>query len=67
MLTIYVNGQVRELPEGHSVARLIEDLDLLPEQVAVELNRELVPRAQRAETLLHEGDRIEMVTLVGGG
>lgn len=67
MVQIFVNGQPRELPPAHTVAHLIEDLDLRPEQVAVELNRELVPRERRAATTLDEGDRIELVTLVGGG
>jgi thiamine biosynthesis protein ThiS len=67
MVSILVNGETRELATGTSVARLVEDLGLRPEVVAVEVNRELVTRARRASTELHDGDRVELVTLVGGG
>jgi thiamine biosynthesis protein ThiS len=62
-----LNGETREFQQGESVADLVQALDLRPEQVAVELNRKLLPRSQRAETLLAEGDELEFVTLVGGG
>lgn len=66
-IRIQLNGAPREVPEGSTVAELVEALGLVPEQVAVELNRGLVPRARRAQTRLREGDRVELVTLVGGG
>lgn len=66
-MNITVNGQPRELDEGATVAQLLESLDLSPRQVAVEVNLELVPRARHAEHQLSEGDRLEVVTLVGGG
>jgi thiamine biosynthesis protein ThiS len=50
-----------------TVAELLEELELRPEQVAVELNQRLVARRLRAETRLSEGDQVELVTLVGGG
>ena len=56
-----------ETADAMVVAELIEDLDLSPEQVAVEVNGELVPRAERAAHQLSEGDAVELVTLVGGG
>ena len=62
-----VNGETRELADGTSVARLLDELGLRPEIVAVEVNRELVTRARRATTELKDGDRVELVTLVGGG
>lgn len=67
MVKVLVNGETRELGERTSVARLIEELGLRPEIVAVEVNRELVTRARRASTELVDGDRVELVTLVGGG
>ena len=67
MIRIVVNGEPREFGDEATVAVLVEALDLLPEQVAVEVNRELVPRAQRSSTQLQDGDRVELVTLVGGG
>lgn len=64
---ILLNGARRELEPGTTVAGLIEALGLEPGEVAVERNRELVPRRQRAEVELGEGDAVELVTLVGGG
>ncbi len=64
---IRLNGDALEISEGASVAELVESVGLAPDQVAVELNRELVPRERRAETSLSDGDAVELVTLVGGG
>ena len=66
-MQLCVNGQTRELAEGATVAQLIEELALDPRTLAVERNMELVPRTQHAQTQLEEGDRVEVVTLVGGG
>ncbi len=66
-MKITVNGGEREVPDGLSVAGLIEELELTPEQVAVERNGALVRRADHAATKLAEGDVLEVVTLVGGG
>lgn len=66
-MRVTVNGEPRELSEGSSVAELVAALGLRPEIVAVERNRELVPRARHAATRLAEGDELEVVTLVGGG
>ena len=65
--TIQFNGQPREVPAGATVAALLEHLDLRPAYVAVEINLELVPRAKHAQHVLRDGDRVEVVTLVGGG
>jgi sulfur carrier protein len=66
-MTIHLNGEPREVDEGMSVVALLNDLRMTSPHVAVELNLEVVPRAQHAQTILHEGDRLEVVTLVGGG
>jgi len=66
-LTLTVNGEPRDLPPGTTVAGLLADLGVPTRGSAVERNRELVPRRQHAETTLCSGDRIEIVTLVGGG
>ena len=66
-IKVQVNGESRELPEGSSIAELVEQLGLRPQVVAVERNRALVPRAQHAQTQLEAGDELEVVTLVGGG
>ncbi len=64
---IEVNGEVREIADGLSVEVLVRELGLPADVVAVEVNRALVSRARRAQTLLAPGDRVEVVTLVGGG
>ena len=64
---IIVNGEPREVAPQLSVAGLLSELKLEPLRLAVERNFELVPRRRHAECLLCEGDRIEIVTLVGGG
>jgi thiamine biosynthesis protein ThiS len=66
-IEIELNGNRREIKEGLSVADLILELGLRPEIVAVEVNQDLVVRARRAETRLRPGDRVELVTMVGGG
>jgi thiamine biosynthesis protein ThiS len=66
-MEIIVNGQPRQLAAGASIASLLETLGLDPRQLAVERNLELVPRANHAATTLAPGDRVEIVTLVGGG
>jgi sulfur carrier protein len=66
-MTIQLNGQPREVNSSTTVAGLLAELDISQSHVAVELNLEVVPRAQHAETFLRDGDRLEVVTLVGGG
>ena len=66
-MEIQVNGQPQSVPDDASVAWLIAHLKLQPKFVAVERNRELVPRTRHAECALQAGDQIEIVTLVGGG
>jgi thiamine biosynthesis protein ThiS len=67
MLEIIVNGLPRRVAAGSSVAALLEELQMTPQHVAVEVNLDLVPRASHAERRLSPGDRLEIVTLVGGG
>ena len=66
-MEIFVNGD----PEGHDGLVTLSDLlaryKLAPQRVAVEVNEQLVRRAHYDETVLREGDRVEIVTLVGGG
>jgi len=66
-MTILVNGQPREIEDGATVSKLLGELALTQPHVAVELNLDVVPRARHGDTLLREGDRLEVVTLVGGG
>jgi thiamine biosynthesis protein ThiS len=66
-MKITVNGEAREVAAGASVSDLLRELSVMQPHVAVERNLEVVPRAEHADTELSEGDRIEVVTLVGGG
>ena len=59
--------QPRRLPPGATVADLVATLGLGPRRVAVEVNREIVPRATYAATVLRDGDTIEVIHFVGGG
>ncbi len=67
LLSITVNDAPRTVPTGTSVEGLLELLGLKPRFLAVELNRQVVPRNHHRQTALSNGDRIEIVTLVGGG
>ncbi len=64
---IMVNGKDYEVPAGTTVAGLLDFLEIGREGSAVERNREIVPRSRHEETTLEAGDRIEIVTAVGGG
>ena len=64
---VLINGESREVDEATTVAALVDSLGLTAPHVAVELNLEVVPRARHSETVLRDGDRLEIVTLVGGG
>jgi thiamine biosynthesis protein ThiS len=66
-IACFVNGAASTLPAGTTVARLVERLALRPEVVAVEIDARLVPRAAWSSRALVDGERIEVVTLVGGG
>ena len=65
--TIFLNGAEQALQENETLGQLIGKLGLKPRHVAVEVNLELIPRESHATHSLHAGDRVEIVTLVGGG
>jgi len=65
-VNIKVNGQDRDIADGTTVAQLIEQHNLTPQKVAVELNRRLI-RTEKYDTVLKSGDEVEIVTFVGGG
>jgi sulfur carrier protein len=65
--TIHVNGEPRQVATDTTVAALLGELRLDPRHVAVEVNLELVPRGAHDQRALADGDRLEVVTLVGGG
>ena len=67
MLELTINGEPHSLPQTLSLAELLQHLGYQGPRVAVEVNREVVPRLRHAEHLLRPGDAVEIVTLVGGG
>ena len=64
---IVVNGEAREVLQGAGIAALLLHLGLPNDRVAIERNLEILPRAQWATTTVQQGDRYEIVHLVGGG
>lgn len=65
-MKITVNGTSRDLADGTTVADLIAQSNLTPDKVAVELNRRLL-KSDKYDTVLKDGDEVEIVTFVGGG
>jgi len=66
-MKIALNGEARELPGELSVAELLEHAGYAGRRVAVEINREIVPRSAHGERLLRHGDQVEVVHALGGG
>jgi len=66
-MTLKINGEDRTVCDGITLAELLEQLELAGKYVAVERNREVISFRTYAETILAEGDCLEIVTLVGGG
>jgi sulfur carrier protein len=64
---IVLNGAPREIEAGATIAALLDEMGIETRAVAVEVNLDVVPRARHADCTLQEGDRVEVVTLVGGG
>lgn len=66
-ITLTVNGEAMQVPQGSSVADLVTKMELDIRKLAVERNLEIVPRSQYALTALQSGDQLEVVHFVGGG
>jgi len=66
-MTLCINGDPREFPSPLSLVALLEQLGMKQDRLAVERNREIVPRDQWATTALSDGDHLEIVHFVGGG
>ena len=66
-MQLIINGEERSFGDLPNLAALVEQLGMKGDRVAVELNRDIVPRARWSETALREGDRLEIVHFVGGG
>ena len=66
-IRVKLNGKDREIQPGLSIHRLVESLDLNPQLIVVELNREILARERLEEIEVSEGDQVELVHFVGGG
>ncbi|HLJ27020.1 MAG TPA: sulfur carrier protein ThiS [Candidatus Angelobacter sp.] len=66
-MKLQLNGEQRDFSDGLSLGALVEHLGMKSDRVAVELNLEIVPRANWAATQLKDGDNLEIVHFVGGG
>jgi thiamine biosynthesis protein ThiS len=68
-MKLHINGEERDFsdPAPFTLAALVEILGMKADRVAVELNRDIVPRGRWAQTSLKDGDRLEVVHFVGGG
>lgn len=66
-MRIVLNGEIREIKAGMSLSLLVESLGGDPRGIAIERNREIVPKSAHATTHLEDGDELEVVQFVGGG
>jgi len=66
-MRIILNGDPADVPDSLSVLRLLDHLEIDARLVAVELNRLVIKRVLHADTMIHEGDEVEIVAFVGGG
>jgi sulfur carrier protein len=66
-MKIQINGESRDFADSLPLSALIEQLGMKADRVAVELNRNIVPRASWADTQVSDGDHLEIVQFVGGG
>lgn len=66
-MEIYINGETRQMADGSSVAQLLEAMGVSQQRLAVEINREIVPRSAYAAQYLQAGDCVELIRAVGGG
>lgn len=66
-IQIQVNGEAKAWRSGATVADLLQDLEIKTERVAVELNLEILDRAAFAQCSLKDGDRVEILSFIGGG
>lgn len=66
-MRVTVNGEVRDAASGETLTELLASLGIDPRKVAVERNREIVPKSTFARVVLSDGDALEIVQFVGGG
>lgn len=66
-VSVLLNGEERHIPQDVSVTGLLEHLKMKPQGIAIEINREIVPRSAFETRRIGEGDTIEVLRMVGGG
>jgi len=66
-IKIRVNGEQRAISVGMTVGQLLRDLQIGPERVAIELNLQIIDRREFDQRTLQEGDRVEIISFIGGG
>ena len=66
-MRLVINGEEKEFDQISTLSSLVDQLGLKSDRLAIELNRDIVPRASWERTELHDGDRLEIVHFVGGG
>lgn len=66
-MKIYLNGEARQVPDNMTAAGLVEELGLSGKRIAMEVNREIVPRSAYHNHHLSEEDKVEIVHAIGGG
>jgi thiamine biosynthesis protein ThiS len=66
-MRLWVNGEVREAPDSATLTDLLASLGIDGRRVAVERNLEIAPKSLWGQTILQDGDRLEIVQFVGGG
>jgi sulfur carrier protein len=66
-MEVVINGKIEQLPDGISATGLIEHLGLQDERLAIEVNREILPRSRFDSHCFDPGDKIEIVRAIGGG
>lgn len=66
-ITARINGEVRGLPSGMTLDGLLELLKIKRQGIAIDVNREIIPKSLFKETTIKDGDAIEIITMTGGG
>jgi len=66
-MKIKINGDIKELEDGSTIEALLDALSIKPVGMALEVNKEIVPKRLFGATALKEGDAVEIVRMVGGG
>ncbi|HLQ27182.1 MAG TPA: sulfur carrier protein ThiS [Acidiferrobacterales bacterium] len=66
-MNILLNGEPKHVDHAVTIVRLLREMGLAEKRVAVEVNREIVPRSRHAEYQLQDQDRVEVVNAIGGG